>query len=120
MSERICLAIDLKDDAAAIAAYEHWHKAENAWPEVVASIADVGIAEMEIYRTGNRLFMIMEVAEDFDAEAKAEADRNSPKVVDWVALMTPLLEPLGWAEPGELWTQMHRIHRLSEAKAAVS
>jgi len=118
MNERICLAIDLKDDPAAIEAYEHWHRSDNAWPEVVASIADAGIAEMEIYRTGTRLFMVMEVTPAFDAAAKAAADAANPRVQDWIALMTPLLAPMPWAPPGALWAETACIYRLSEASKA--
>jgi hypothetical protein len=32
--KRYCLALDLKDDPQLIAEYEHWHKAENGWPEI--------------------------------------------------------------------------------------
>lgn len=58
--KRHCLALDLIDDPLLIAEYEHWHKAENGWPEIKKSILESGITALEIYRTGNRLFMIME------------------------------------------------------------
>ncbi len=59
MPHRYCLALDLKDDPAVIAAYEEHHR--HVWPEIVQSIRDAGVEVLEIYRTGNRLFMIMEV-----------------------------------------------------------
>ena len=60
---RYCLALDLKDDPALIAEYEHYH--ENVSPEIIESIKVVGIEVMEIYRTGNRLLMIMETNDEF-------------------------------------------------------
>ena len=68
---RYCLALDLKDDPSLIAAYEAHHQA--VWPEILASIREAGILDMQIYRTGNRLFMIMEVSDAFDAAAKSAA-----------------------------------------------
>ena len=117
---RHCLALDLKDDPDLIAEYERWHRAENAWPEIVASIAGAGIAEMEIYRTGNRLFMIMEVTGDFDPAAKAAADAANPKVAEWEELMEKFQQFLPWAKPGEKWVAMDRIYKLTEAQADIA
>ena len=38
--KRFCLALDLVDDPAVIAEYEHWHKKENVWTEIKKSITD--------------------------------------------------------------------------------
>ena len=57
---RYCLGLDLVNDPEAMAAYEAHHRA--VWPEIKSSIVDGGITAMEIYRVGNRLFMIMAVA----------------------------------------------------------
>ena len=46
-----------------------------------------GIETMEIYRTGNRLVMIMETAAGFDPERKAAADAANPAVQAWEAMM---------------------------------
>ncbi|HEX8724539.1 MAG TPA: L-rhamnose mutarotase [Gemmatimonadaceae bacterium] len=110
MTRRYCLALDLKDDPASIAEYERHHA--HVWPEIVASIRDAGIADMEIYRTGNRLFMIMEVADGFSFEAKAAADVSNPRVQQWETLMATFQQALHWAAPGEKWVRMARIFKL--------
>ncbi|MFY8128134.1 MAG: L-rhamnose mutarotase [Chitinophagaceae bacterium] len=107
---RYCLALDLIDDAALIAEYEYWHK--NVWPEIIASIKDAGITNMEIYRTGNRLFMIMETNEHFDSAKKAAADNANPKVQEWEKLMWKFQQPLPWAKEGEKWILMDKIFNL--------
>jgi L-rhamnose mutarotase len=66
--KKYCLALDLINDATLIAEYENRHKRENAWPEIMKSITDSGISNMEIYRTGNRLFMIIEADDNFSFE----------------------------------------------------
>ena len=62
-TQRFCLALDLKDDPKLIAEYESYH--QNVWAEIVKSIKDSGIQKMEIYRTGNRLTMILETTDSF-------------------------------------------------------
>jgi L-rhamnose mutarotase len=61
--KRYCLALDLKADLKLIAEYEQYHK--NVWPEIIKSIKDSGIEVLDIYRTGNRMFMIIEANDDF-------------------------------------------------------
>jgi L-rhamnose mutarotase len=110
--KRYCLALDLKDDPQLIAEYEYWHRAENGWPEVKKSILDAGIMEMQIYRTGNRLMMIMETNDQFNVTAKTAADAANPKVQEWEQLMWKFQQPLPWAKEGEKWVMMEQIFQL--------
>jgi L-rhamnose mutarotase len=43
---RYCLALDLIDSPELVAEYEHWHKAENGWPEIKDNITTAGILQM--------------------------------------------------------------------------
>jgi L-rhamnose mutarotase len=113
-----CLALDLHDDPASIAEYERWHRAEFIWPEVVASIRTAGILDMQIFRTGNRLVMLMRVGPDFDGAAKAAADAASERVQAWEALMSTFQQPLPWAAAGQKWVPMHRIFDLVACAAS--
>lgn len=110
--KRFCLALDLVDDPALIAEYERWHKTENAWPEIKKSILDGGITNMEIYRTGNRLFMIMETSDEFSFEKKSAMDASNPKIQEWEELMWKFQQPLPWAKAGEKWILMDQIFQL--------
>lgn len=112
--KRYCLALDLVDDPSLIAEYENWHKSENAWPEIQKSILDSGITSMEIYRTGNRLFMIMETDDSFSSERKAAMDNSNPKVQEWEQLMWKFQQPLPWAKHGEKWILMDKIFELNK------
>mgnify|MGYP001810390151 CR=1 FL=1 len=109
--QRFCLALDLKEDPELIAQYEAYHRA--VWPEILASIREAGILDMQIYRTGNRLFMIMEVSASFDSAAKAAADASNPKVVEWEQLMDTFQQRLPWAAPGQKWVPMEQIFALN-------
>jgi len=110
--KKYCLAVDLKDDPKLIAEYENWHKNENAWPEITKSITDSGINKMEIYRTGNRLFMIMETDDGFSFEHKAIIDSSNEKVQEWEKLMWKFQQPLPWAKKDEKWILMDKIFQL--------
>lgn len=110
--KRYCFALDLKDDPQLIAEYEHWHKAENSWPEIRKSIMDAEIRDMQIYRTGNRLFMIMETSDHYDIKKKEAKDAFNPKVQEWEQLMWLFQQPLPWAREGEKWVAMKQIFQL--------
>lgn len=107
---RYCLALDLKDDPALIAEYEKHHK--KIWPEIERSIRDAGIERMDIYRTANRLFMIMETNKYFSFEMKSEADMNNPKVQEWEKILWKYQQALPHAKPGEKWILMNKIFEL--------
>lgn len=109
---RYCLALDLKDDATAIAEYRRYH--QRIWPEIRDSIFSAGILDMEIYLLGRRLFMIMEVADDFSFTDKAAADAANPKVQEWETLMERFQHPLPESRPGQKWVLMERIFSLQE------
>ena len=111
---RLCFALDLRDDPDAIAAYRLWHAPGGPPDAINASIRAAGIESLEIYLTGPRLFMVMEVGDGFSAEAKAEADAASPEVQAWEALMWTFQKALPWAAPGEKWVACDRIYALSE------
>jgi L-rhamnose mutarotase len=58
---RYVLTLDLRDDPSVLAAYRNYHA--NAWPEVIASMREAGVREMDIHMLGRRLVMILEVDE---------------------------------------------------------
>ena len=113
-TERHVLLIDLVDDAEAIARYEAWHAAGAIPAEIRDSIRTAGIVAMDIFRSGNRLVMVMETDASFDPVRKAAADRADPAVVAWETRMNTVQRPLSWAEPQAKWTTAHRIFSLDE------
>jgi L-rhamnose mutarotase len=108
-------ALDLRDDEAAIAEYERLHRPGNVWPEIAASIQASGIEEMEIFRTGNRLVMVVQVPNGYDASATRQTD--DPMNHAWEALMDRYQQRLPWAEMGQKWVPMTRIFSLTETLA---
>ena len=92
--KRYVLALDLKPDEALIREYDEYHRA--VWPEVLESLRSSGILEMEIFRIGNRLCMVLETTDDFTFEQKAHLDAANPKVQEWEALMDTFQDRLPW------------------------
>jgi L-rhamnose mutarotase len=111
---QFCLACDLKDDEKLIRAYDDYHR--KVWPEIKESLQQSGIDTMEIYRTGNRLFMIIRVTSDFSFERKAAMDLSNPVVQKWEGLMSTFQQQIPWAEPGVKWIPMERVFNF-EAEA---
>jgi L-rhamnose mutarotase len=107
---KYCLALDLKDDPQLIKEYERYHK--NVWPEIIKSIKDSGIEVLDIYRAGNRLFMIIEANDNFSFEKKAAMDAANSKVQEWEELMWKFQQALPWGKPGEKWILMEKIFEL--------
>jgi L-rhamnose mutarotase len=107
---RYCLALDMVNDPALMQEYIDYHKV--IWPEIADSIYAGGITSMDIYRTGDRMFMIMETGPDFSFEKKAKMDAENPKVQEWEALMWKFQKALPWANDGEKWILMDHIFNL--------
>ncbi len=111
--KRYCFALDLVDDKKLIKAYKKYH--EKIWPEITASIKNAGIENLEIYLVENRLFMIMEVNDDFSFDKKAKMDKENPKVQEWETLMWNYQQKLPFAKEGEKWVLMEKIFELEKS-----
>ncbi|NNE77351.1 MAG: L-rhamnose mutarotase [Pricia sp.] len=112
-TKRFCFSCDLKDNPELIAEYKRYQSRNKIWPEITKSIKDAGIIDMQIYLTGNRMFMIMEVDDSFNPEKKAENDAKNPKVQEWEQLMWKYQQALPWAKEGEKWVEMEKIFQLA-------
>ena len=108
---RCCLTVDLKDDPALIAEYRAHH--DRIWPEIVRSLKDAGILDLELYLRGTRLIMILETVDGFSFEAKLKSDAENPKVREWEELMWKYQQALPGSKPGEKWQPMERIFKLN-------
>lgn len=107
MTRRMCFALDLIDDDALIADYERAHAAGAGWPEITTAIHAKGVEFMEIWRTGDRLFMIAEVADDWPRPISADLSAADAR---WEAAMDRFQRPLPHATPDEKWVPMTRIY----------
>lgn len=109
---RYCQALDLVDDPKKIAQYEEHHK--KIWPEIAEHIRKSGVVQMEIWRIGTRLFMIMDVDETYTHERAAAMAAASPINDKWEETMWEFQVPTPWAAKGQKWVQMDKIFDLKE------
>lgn len=110
MMKRYCFALDLVNDSELISEYKKYH--EQIWPEITKSIQLAGIENLDIFLTGNRLFMIMEVNDSFSFEKKSIMDKENSKVQEWETLMWKYQQALPWAKGDEKWILMDKIYQL--------
>lgn len=110
--KRFCFTLNLKDDPDLIRQYEEHHK--KVWPEIIRSIKEAGIQQLEIYRYGNALFMIMETDGDFSFERKQQMDMENKKVQQWEELMWKYQQPFANAAANEKWVLTNKIFDLKE------
>lgn len=111
MGKRVCFALDLNDDADLIAAYEAAHAPGAMRPEIVAGIRASGYESMEIWRAGDRMFMVATVSENWPVALSPEAQAIDDR---WQREMDPLQRRLPKGDPQEKWTPMSRIFSLDE------
>ncbi len=110
--QRYALTLDLKPDSTLIAQYLEHHR--QVWPEIVDSIRSSGIICMDIYHVDTRLFMLIEVEEDFSFDRKAALDRENSKVHEWEKLMDRYQQRLPFARSDEKWVLMENIFHLDK------
>lgn len=111
--KKYCLTLDLRNDPELISQYEEQHK--RVWPEIIDSIKDSGIINMQLYRFETRLFMIIKVDDHFTFEKKKVLDLNNPKVQEWEEMLWKYQQPLLGSEIGEKWKLMDKIFDLQES-----
>jgi L-rhamnose mutarotase len=110
---RHLLAVDLKDDPAAIECYKAHHR--SVWPEVLSSLRRAGLTDLEIYLLGRRLVMVVELPDEVDLRRAFATHRASdPRVEEWEALMKSLQQPPPGAAAGEWWAVMQPVFHLHE------
>lgn len=113
-TKRYCQTLDLKDNPELIAAYKKLHSKEQIWHETLTAIRTVGILEMEIYISGNHLFMIIETPADFDWDSAMSKMASLPKQPEWEALTARYQQADPHAGSAEKWKLMERIFHLYE------
>ena len=104
MSKSIAQVLDLKDDPEIIAEYEEYHRA--VWPEVLEALKGIGIERMEIFRSGNHLFMYCTVPDDFDPRRDFQSYTASKRAEEWNDLMSTYQQKVPEAAEDDWWYPM--------------
>ncbi|KWW25799.1 MAG: hypothetical protein F082_413 [bacterium F082] len=105
--KRYCQTLTLVDDSELIEKYVEAHA--NVWPEVIAGQREVGILDMQIYRHGRHLFMIMDTVDDFDFDRDMARLATLPRQAEWEAYVSQFQGCAAGASSAEKWQRMERI-----------
>jgi L-rhamnose mutarotase len=109
---RHVFTLNLKDGPGIVESYTRYHR--DVWPEVQASLKQVGVQEMDIYLLGRRLVMVVEMRDGLDYRTAFAAHASSSRrVAEWEQLMKSLQAPVD-AETGEWWASMERVFHLEQ------
>jgi L-rhamnose mutarotase len=112
VSRRLCFALDLVSDATLIKEYCRMHEPGSVWPAVIDHIRARGVESIEIWQTGDRLFMIVEAADDYPRSGAAQVAQHEND--RWEQLMTSFQRELPDSSPGEKWSPLRGIFVLAE------
>ncbi|RHJ91056.1 L-rhamnose mutarotase [Parabacteroides bouchesdurhonensis] len=113
--KRYCQTLDLKDDEKLIQEYSYWHSPEHIWPEIPQGIRAVGILNMEIYRLGSRLFMIVETSDNFNWDEAFARLAKMDKQAEWEDFVARFQKTVPGCSSSEKWQMMECIFKLSES-----
>lgn len=105
--KRYCQTLTLVDDGALIEQYVEAHA--HVWPEVIQGQREVGIVQMQIYRSGRYLFMIMDTIDDFDFERDMKRLADLPRQSEWEAYVSQFQGCTASASSAEKWRLIDKI-----------
>ena len=105
--KRFCQTLTLVDNPEMIEKYVDAHA--NVWPEIIAGQRQVGILDMQIYRKGRSLFMIMDTKDDFDFARDMSLLATLPRQAEWEAYVAQFQGCDPDAPSSAKWQLMERI-----------
>ena len=112
MSKEIAFALDLKDDPDTIREYCDWHK--KVWPEITRGMAKYGVIAQNIYLIGNRLFMVLQVEDDFDYRVDfSRYIEETPRAKEWDSFMHDYQQLVPWVQEVDWWAPMERVYDMN-------
>ncbi len=108
--KRYCQTLKLRDNKELIDQYiaEHQH----VWPEIKASIKEVGIINMDIYIHENTLFMVVDTIDDFDWDRDMARLSTLPRQQEWETYMAKFQDASPESTSAERWIMMKQIFTL--------
>ena len=113
--KRYCQTLELRDDPEMIDKYCEAHA--HVLPEIQAGIREVGILDMQIYRLGTRLFMIMDTVDDFDFVTDNVRLATLPRQAEWEAYVAQFQGCDPSAPSTDKWRLMEKIFELEKPES---
>ena len=114
--KRYCKTLTLQDNKELIRKYKEVHSIGKAWPEIIAGMKEIGILDMEIYISGNQLFMIMDTVADFHHDKAMSELATKPRQAEWEQYVSQFQNTSSSASAKDKWQLMERIFELDQKK----
>lgn len=114
MAQRYVQTLDLVDDASLIEQYREAHR--HVWPEILAGIRQVGITAMDIYLLGNRMTMILELADGVDFDEAMDKLSRLPRQAEWEEYVGRFQICAPGSTSAGKWQRMESIFSLPDAE----
>jgi L-rhamnose mutarotase len=108
--KRFCQMLELVNDKELIEKYVEVHA--HVWPEVMAGQHEVGILDMQIYRLGNKVFMICDTVDEFDWQRDMARLAKLPRQAEWEAYVAQYQGYDPSAPSASKWHLMDKIFQL--------
>ncbi len=105
--KRYCQTLTLVDNPDLIEKYIEAHS--HVWSEIIEGQHEVGILNMQIYRYGRSLFMIMDTVDDFDFNRDMSRLATMPRQAEWEAYVSQFQGCAADARSEEKWQLMEKI-----------
>ena len=112
----LAYTLDLVDSPSMIEKYKEYHM--KVWPEVLHSIKKSGVLNSRIFLLGTRLFLYMEVSDDFQLNHFQDY-ASDEREKEWEMLMRTFQRPVPEAKPHEWWAEMELIYDLNSQLASL-
>ena len=110
--KRYCQTLTLVENPEMIEKYVEAHA--HVWPEIIEGQREVGILDMQIYRKGRSLFMIMDVKDDFDFQRDMARLATLPRQAEWEAYVAQFQGCDPNAPSTAKWQLMEKIFGLEK------
>ncbi|MEL7658981.1 MAG: L-rhamnose mutarotase [Bacillota bacterium] len=117
MMKTLAYTLDLVDSPPLIEKYKQYHM--KVWPEVLYSVKKSGVLSSKIFLLGTRLFLYMEVTDDYKAEQLQNLS-SGERENEWEMLMRNFQRPVPEAKPHEWWSEMELVYDLDSQLANIS
>lgn len=94
--------------------YINCHSKENSWAGIRDGIKSVGILEMELFISDNKVVMIVEAPVDFDWDKAMQRLATLPRQSEWEEYVSKYQGCSSTATSDQKWNMMKRIFHLYE------
>lgn len=111
-TRRYVQTLQLRNDAALIEQYRHYHSREGIWPEILQGLKDSGVVEMEIYQQDTLLIMIVELDARDSWQEVMQRMGSGPRQAEWEAFTARFQKASAQAASEEKWQLMERIFHI--------